>query len=78
VAVVGDPARSDTRALLDVLWSAWRPNRVVALARPGEVPVVPLLEGRAPLDGKATAFVCERFTCHHPVTDPAELAALLT
>ena len=29
------------------------------------------------LDGRATAYVCERFVCQRPVTNPDELAAQL-
>jgi uncharacterized protein YyaL (SSP411 family) len=36
------------------------------------------LEDRTAEDGKATAFVCERFTCRLPVTDPVALAEQLT
>jgi len=35
---------------------------------------VPLLLGRTELDGKAAVYVCERFVCALPVTDPADLA----
>jgi uncharacterized protein YyaL (SSP411 family) len=32
---------------------------------------VPLLAGRSEVDGKAAVYVCERFVCALPVTDPA-------
>jgi hypothetical protein len=36
-----------------------------------------VLREMKPVDGKATAYVCENFTCQAPVTDPAALRALL-
>jgi uncharacterized protein YyaL (SSP411 family) len=33
--------------------------------------------GARPLDGKATAYVCENFTCNLPVTELSQLAELL-
>jgi hypothetical protein len=30
-----------------------------------------------PLSGKSTVYVCQNFTCHAPITDPADLAQLL-
>jgi uncharacterized protein YyaL (SSP411 family) len=44
----------------------------------GDRDVVPLLEGREPVEGRAAAYVCERFACKLPVTSPGELEALLT
>ena len=38
---------------------------------------VPLLEGRGLVDGRAAAYVCERFTCQAPVTSVAALLAAL-
>jgi uncharacterized protein len=49
----------------------WQPNTVVAV---GPAEHVPLLAGKSLVDGKAAVYLCERFACQAPVTDPAELA----
>jgi uncharacterized protein YyaL (SSP411 family) len=79
VAIVGDPSADDTRRLVDEVWQRFQPNRVLAVATPGDdaTRMVPLLADRPQVDGRATAYVCERFVCQRPVTDPSELAELL-
>ena len=78
VAIVGDPAAADARALLNVVQRAYRPNVIVA-AGEGEsaAEVVPLLAGRERLDGRAAAYVCRRFVCQRPTADPDTLAEQL-
>lgn len=39
--------------------------------------LVPGARGQDPLDGRSAAYVCERFACQRPVTDPAALGELL-
>jgi uncharacterized protein YyaL (SSP411 family) len=73
VALVGDPAQTDMRALLAVVFDDFRPFKVVALKRNGETAPIPLLEGREQRDGQATAFVCVNFACMLPVTEAEEL-----
>ncbi len=80
VAIVGDPAGPDTRALVERAWRTWSPNRVLAMAAAGDAEAaraVPLLADRGLRDGRATAYVCEHFACQQPVTDPDALAAQL-
>jgi uncharacterized protein YyaL (SSP411 family) len=50
------------------------------VARPDDLAAadaIPLLRDRPSIDGAATAYVCERFSCRLPVTEPAALAAQL-
>ncbi len=70
VALVG----SDIAPLERTVRSRFRPHLVLA---GGDPDGVPLLEGREPVDGRAAAYVCERFACKRPVTQPDELEALL-
>jgi uncharacterized protein YyaL (SSP411 family) len=79
VAVVG-PSGPEREALVAEVWRRFLPNAVLAVADPGDddaADAVPLLADRTPADGRAAAFVCERFVCRRPVHEPTELAALL-
>ncbi len=69
VALVGD-----SRDLERVVRGAFRPHLVVAGGAPDGVP---LLADRPTVDGHAAAYVCERFACQAPVTEPEELKRLL-
>jgi uncharacterized protein YyaL (SSP411 family) len=69
VALVGDSASMER-----LVRSRFRPHIVLA---GGEPDGVPLLRDRPPVDGRATAYVCERFACQAPVTEPEELERLL-
>jgi uncharacterized protein YyaL (SSP411 family) len=78
IAIIGALDASDTRALARTVFERFLPNKVVAAAAPGATPPdIPLLADRPSRDGKATAYVCENYTCQAPVTTPQELAAQL-
>jgi uncharacterized protein len=77
IAIVGDPRSGDAQALLDVIRSGYRPHQVVALAPPDRPSAISLLLDRPAIDGRATAYVCVRFTCQYPTTDPRVLAEQL-
>ncbi|MGH2764885.1 MAG: thioredoxin domain-containing protein, partial [Actinomycetota bacterium] len=77
VAIVGDPADAATSGLIEEVWRRYLPNAVLAAAGPGDadaIKAVPLLQGRDPVDGRPAAYVCQRFVCQRPVTEPAALA----
>ena len=67
LARVGDPASDVARAAL----RGFDPNTVVAF---GPAEDVPLLAGKGLVDGRPAVYVCERFACRAPVTEPTELA----
>jgi uncharacterized protein YyaL (SSP411 family) len=71
-----DPSSPAARAMAEVVWSRYLPNRVLAVGR-SSGSKVPLLENRPAADGTATAYVCERFVCAAPVTAPEDLATQL-
>jgi uncharacterized protein YyaL (SSP411 family) len=71
IAVVGPPESAVARAALE----PYDPNAVAAF---GPAEGVPLLEGKDYVDGKPAVYVCERFACQRPATDPAELQAALS
>jgi uncharacterized protein YyaL (SSP411 family) len=75
LAIAGKPGAAGTQALLDAAWNRYRPNLVTAVGLNGEV--VPLLAARPQSEGKATAYVCRRFVCQRPVTEPNKLALQL-
>jgi hypothetical protein len=82
VAVIGDLQGDDTRALVaEVTTKRFLPNHVLAVAAPDDArsrEKVPLLRDRVADDGRAIAYVCERFVCRLPVSQPEELAKELT
>jgi uncharacterized protein YyaL (SSP411 family) len=77
VALAGEASAADTRALLREVSKRYLPNRLLALSGGADSGGIPLLQGRARLDGRATAYLCESFTCRTPTTEPAELGRQL-
>ncbi|MET9622516.1 thioredoxin domain-containing protein [Streptomyces sp. NPDC006464] len=77
VAVVGEPDDAATSELRRAALLGTAPGAVLAFGAPGGEEF-PLLRDRPLVDGGAAAYVCRRFTCDAPTTDPAELARKLS
>ena len=72
VAIVGKDA-ADIHTLLAETWRKYIPNKVVAPGFEDDAGVTPLLANRPLINGLATAYVCENFTCQQPVTEVSDL-----
>jgi uncharacterized protein YyaL (SSP411 family) len=78
IAIIGERQAADTRAMLRVVAKNYQPFQIIALGDPNtRTPVVPLLQDRKQIDGRATSYVCVDFSCRAPVTEPEALRSLL-
>ncbi len=76
VALVSAAGGGELAELAAVVRAELRPHVVLAGGTEGATSPELMLERRA-VDGRAAAYVCERFSCRAPVTEPSELAAAL-
>ena len=67
LAIAGDVRSPVARAAL----GPFRPTTVVAV---GPSEDVPLLAGKQLVDGRTAVYLCERFACQAPVTEPEDVA----
>jgi len=84
VVIVGEPEAEDTRAMLAALRAAYAPRKVVLLRPVDEEDMqnvselAPFVGDYVPLDGRATAYVCENFQCQQPTADPERVRQQLS
>ncbi len=84
IAILGEPGAEDTRALIETVFKRYLPNKIVACAAPNTMDdstasrAIKLLDGRSPVGGRATAYVCRGYYCEAPVTDAESLAEQIT
>jgi uncharacterized protein YyaL (SSP411 family) len=82
VVLAGDPQSAEFRAMAAALHEKLGPRRALLCADGGAgqawlADKRPYLADMKPVDGRATAYVCENFTCQAPVSSAAALRGLL-
>ena len=74
----GHPDSAETKALLAAAHAAPEPVLIVTvIADAATLPPGHPAQGKAKVQGRATAYVCRGPVCEAPVTDPADLTAAL-
>jgi hypothetical protein len=82
VIIVGWPGAPDTHAMVTALRNQYIPNKVVLFRPEGaKLPEIvyfaEFARGQKAIEGKATAFVCRRYSCDMPTTDIGKMLELL-
>ena len=83
IIIVGRKDSEDTKALLSVVNSFYLPNKILVVHEPGTSSEsflsrhLEVLGSVKMVEDKATAYVCENYTCSAPVNDPNTLKRVL-
>ncbi len=82
IIIAGERGAADTEELLRCVYSKYLPNKIVLLADGDEqnnflYQRLGVLRSLVRKDNKATAYVCENYTCQKPVNSVKELEKLL-
>ena len=83
IVIAGDLRNPRTRSLLDPALRSPLPFRVIAHCPPGEAAPqlaasIPILAGRAPIEGRPTAWFCENGICLAPTQKGTTLQGTIT
>jgi len=82
VIIAREMNQPDTQTLITALRKNFVPNKIVIFrpqneAAPDIETIAPLMQSHSAINGKATAYVCNNFTCAQPTNDPQQMLELL-
>ncbi|QGQ96749.1 thioredoxin domain-containing protein [Paenibacillus psychroresistens] len=82
VVIAGDLNAEDTQAMIRAIQTRYAPNTLIMVNPTGDgkaevEALIPLMQGKNALGGKATAYVCENFSCQSPTSSIEELLDIL-
>ena len=76
IVIVGKREEKDTRAMIETINDRFLPDTLIIFKDPAEKTldeIVPFIEDMTMIDNKATAYICENFSCQQPITDIEDL-----
>ena len=81
IVIVGDRLDPQIKRFVEVLHKSFLPYTVVVLKDTEEAEtlkqLVPYTDGQNMVNNKATAYICENFSCRAPITEPHEFEKLI-
>jgi uncharacterized protein YyaL (SSP411 family) len=77
LVLVGEPGVAGYDDLAAEIAKRYSPNRIEARLAPRQSSQLPLAQGKTPLGGQATLYVCRNFACAAPVTSVTDAEPLL-
>ncbi len=82
IVIAGEPDAEKTKAMIEVLDSAYAPNQVALLKTDDNsdklAAIAPFTAELSPRKGAPTAYVCADFACGQPTHNPEELTARMS
>jgi len=82
IIIAGNADKPDVKKMLKLIRSKFLPNAVVLLHEPDKADstlynTVPFIKNQTPIEGKATAYICENYVCKKPVNNIGEFENLI-
>lgn len=83
IVIAGKKGGPEVKKMVRLINSYFIPGKVIVLHNPGKEgkavgALPPYLKEMAPIDGKATAYVCENYRCRLPTTSLEKLKLILS
>lgn len=81
IVIAGDPTKPESQHMLRTVQRQFLPNTLLILHPPGAAgeevrQLIPLVQDKLPLGGRATAYVCQNFACQAPTQDIEDIENL--
>jgi uncharacterized protein YyaL (SSP411 family) len=78
IVIAGDPDKEDTQAMIRAVQTAYLPDAILILNPTGAkgeeaAQLMPIVQDKKALGGKATVYLCENYACQSPTNDLDEL-----